>query len=572
MIEMNMFKRVIVLFFAVFLQCAIVFAQAESSNKGLLNVKNNKAIGDGIADDTKAIQETINKAAEGDTVFIPEGTYLVRAIGLKSGVHIKSEGLLTQQIDGEKEGFSISRQNSSAPLFRGKDISNVSLSFRAQTLNEAVYLSGSRDVVITKSTLMGDSTKIQSFAGILLYDCENISIEKTTISHYGSERTDPAIYQPGTAVRILSSNNISVIHCNILDNGENGVFIHESPDVEVSNNRLLNNGMSAIQVAFGSKSIEKNYKFINNLMEGNAADAIDINNRSPREFLDINCLIRDNISRRNGFVKGESTRDGSGIATLVNVSGVEILNNTAEKNNRPSLYIEDCGNIYATGNQSDNQVEVVERFQELNLSNNTFSIVSLLANVKGKKLMLDNNKLHSLSLPNGIHVDSLILRNNIIANANLNFNMTGNVEMVGNTVASNAKDGAILIVRVNSAHLEKNQIVSTQSQAITIRNLAENVCIIDNDIKSINTCIYDDGSKGLNVTGNKLVSLKGGRFRHTMVSRNPNQLFLSNNVHVSGRRESALRLEGQGTAQIIEEEIKWGYAEYGSVEVKETID
>lgn len=570
MIKLSIFNKMVALFFAVFLQGVIGFTQVNNHNK-VLNVKDHKAIGDGVADDTKAIQETISKAAVGDTVFIPEGTYSVKALGLKSGVHIKSEGLLAQKIDGEKEGFSPSRQNSSAPLFRGKDISNVFLSFRAHTLNEAVYLSGSRDVVISKTSIMGDSTNIQSFAGILLYNCGNISIENTTISHYGSERRDPAVYQQGTAIRILSSKDISVTQSNILANGENGVFIHESPNVEVSNNRLLNNGMSAIQVAFGSKSIEKNYRFIGNLMEGNAADAVDINNRSPRKFLDINCLIKDNTSRNNGFVRGKSTLDGSGIVTLVNVSGVEILNNTAEKNNRPSLYIENCGKIYATGNISDHQVEIVERFEELNLVNNTFSIISLLANSKGEKLLLDNNKLHSLSLPNGIHVDSLILIKNVLAKAKLNFNLSGNVKLLENTISSKANNGAILIVRVNSAHLEGNQIISTGSQAISVRNLAENVCIMDNDIKSVNTCIYDDGSKGLVVTGNKLFSLKGGRFRHTFVSRNPDQLFLSHNEHVSGRRD-ALRLEGKGTAQIVEEKIKRGYADYGEVEVKEAID
>ena len=89
MIEMNRFKGVLALYLAIFLHCVPGFSQVEKSKKELLNVKDNKAIGDGITDDTKAIQETIRKATEGDTVFIPEGTYLVRAIGLKlSLIHI----------------------------------------------------------------------------------------------------------------------------------------------------------------------------------------------------------------------------------------------------------------------------------------------------------------------------------------------------------------------------------------------------------------------------------------------------------------------------------------------------
>src|SRR5690606_30167863 len=129
------------------------------------------------------------------------------------------------------------------------------------------------------------------------------------------------------------------------------------------------------------------------------------------------------------------------------------------------------------------------------------------------------------------------------------------------------KSGAMLIVRANRVHLEKNQITSTRFQAVSIRKMATNVSLLENVIRSINTCIFDDGSKGLTVSGNKLYSLKGGKFRHTLVSRNPNGLILSNNVHTTIRNGIALRLEGTGTARIIKESIIRGSADYGSVKV-----
>lgn len=560
--------RGLVLVFAFLLFYGQGFSQIETSRNGLINVKEYKAVGDGKTDDTKAIQTSISRAEVGDTVFIPEGKYLVKALGLKSGVHIRAEGLLIQNLAGGREEFSPSKQNSSAPLLRGINVSDVSLSFKAQSIHEAVYLSGSKNIQIYDSQMRGDSNTLKSFAGILLYDCEDIAITKTTISHYGAERESPDIYQPGTAIRILSSKNISVTHNQILNNGENGVFMHDTPDVEVSHNRIQSNGMSAIQVAFGTNGIEKNYRFINNLMEDNAADAIDINNRSPREFLDIHCLIEKNTSRNNGFVNGESTPDGSGIATLINISGVRMLDNLAEGNNRPALYIESCGDIYASGNKADNQVEVVLEFNKLILHDNTFSIISLLSNVNGKRLLLTQNKLHSLSLPNGIRVDSLLMENNLIANAKLNFNMEGNVKMCENTINSHESDGAILVVRVNTMHLEKNRITSTKSHALAIRKMAKQVTILNNDIKSVNTCIMDDGSKGLEIKENKLMSLAGGRFRHTLVSRNPDGLILSDNEHISAKRHTSLLLEGSGTAWVSGEKFLHGYADYGSVEVK----
>lgn len=537
-----------------------------------LNVRDFQATGDGMTDDTEAIQEAIRQAAEGDTVFIPPGAYLVRSLGLKSGINIKGEGMLIQRIDGDKEAVSNEKQNSSSPLFRGHRISNVYLSINAQTVYEAAYFSGSNNITVAQSTLLGDPTNTRSFSGLLFYDCENVSIEKSAISYYGAPRELPDIYQRGTAIRILSSEGIAVNDCEITRNGENGIFLHDTPDVEINNNVISKNGMSAIQVAFGSTGREKNYRFTHNVMEENAADAIDINNRSHRPHWDLNCHIEDNISRNNGFVKGASTPDGSGIATLINLSGVTMRNNLAEGNNRPALYIESCGYIYAAGNKADNQVEVVLRFDELVLEDNSFSSISLLANADGRRLALTNNQLYSMSLPNGIKVDSMILNKNLISLASLNFNMRGNIKLVENTINSQAKEGAILLVRVNSALLDRNIITSMGAHAISTRKAADNVEILNNDIKSVNACIFDDGARGLRVIGNRLHSLKGGTFRHTLVSRSPHLLVLSQNEHHTSADNISIYLEGTGTAQITSEKILSGTVEYGTVQVKTSFD
>ena len=538
----------------------------------LLNVRDFHAKGDGTTDDTAAIQEAISASTEGDTVYIPAGAYLVRSLGLKSGINIKGEGMLIQRIEGEKEEVTNEKQNSSSPMFRGHNISNVFLSINAQTVYEAAYFSGSSNITIYQSTLLGDPLNPLSFSGLLFYDCKNVVIENSRINYYGASRELPDTYQRGTAIRVLSSQEIKVNDNEITRNGENGVFLHDTPDVEITNNVISSNGMSAIQVAFGTTGREKNYYFTNNVMEENAADAIDINNRSDRPHWDINCHIENNISRNNGYVKGQSTPDGSGIGTLINISGVTMLNNIAEGNNRPALYIESCGRIYASGNQADNQAEVVLRFDELILEDNAFGSISLLANADGNKLSMTNNKLYSMSLPNGIKVDSMILNKNLISQASLNFNMTGNIQLVENTINSHSKDGAILLVKINSALLERNIITSMGSHAISTRKTAENVEILNNDIKSVNSCIFDHGAKGLRIMGNKLLSLEGGRFRHTIVSRSPNQLVLSKNEHSTSAENITIYLEGKGTAHIAGENILSGAVEYGTVNVKTSLD
>ncbi|MFE9865860.1 glycosyl hydrolase family 28-related protein [Streptomyces sp. NPDC005506] len=77
-----------------------------------LNVKLYGAVGNGVADDTEAIQDAINDAnsAGGGVVYIPRGTYkLTSALVLKSHVQIRGDGInatVLQQTSSSSHGIS----------------------------------------------------------------------------------------------------------------------------------------------------------------------------------------------------------------------------------------------------------------------------------------------------------------------------------------------------------------------------------------------------------------------------------------------------------------------------------
>lgn len=533
-----------------------------------LNVKNFQAKGDGIVDDTKAIQATINAAQKGDTVLIPDGRFKVRTLILKSDISIKGIGLLKQHLAADTQNYSRRIQNSSNPLFFGRNLKNITLNFRAETLNEALYISKSSDIKISYTNIKGNAKKIKSFPALLFYECDTIRIDHSSVREYGSPRLSAKTYQAGTAIRLLSCSDITIEGNKLQYNGENGIFMHGSSSAVINNNLISHNGMSAIQIGFGKTKKERGFIISNNILEHNAADAIDINNKITPTPLVIDCFIKNNKSFHNGFVNGESTVDGSGLATLVNVSKVTIADNVSNKSNRPALYLDNCGDILAKHNKTDNKIEIVNSFNKITLQDNIFDAITILAHVKGKSLHVTRNEMRTLLLPNAISIDSLILHQNKLTNASLNINMEGNLLMTKNIINSNAPSGAILLVNINSAQLDQNQIKSTRFYAITVRKMAKKVNLRNNIIQSVDACIYDEGSENLTLSQNKLHSIPGGKLSRTFISKNPNHLKMQQNEHIGGKSDNSIRFEGTGIAFLSDEKIISGYPDYGKVVIK----
>lgn len=461
------------------------------------------AVGDGKADDSEPIQRALDSAAVGDTVYLPKGTYLVRSLRLVSNVHIVADGVLKQPTTLSAQ-FAVEKQHSPAPLFRAHRVSNIYLSVRAETVNEAIYASQCSNISIVDSEFTGDSTNRRSFPAVLWYDCDASRVVGTSISRYGVSRQSTSSYNPGTAIRVLSSNGVTLAGNHIHHNGENGIFIHDSGDVEIDGNHIHHNGMSGIQVAFNTAERVANYRITNNRLEHNAADAVDINNRAHGQVVSINALIAGNQSYRNGFVNGESTPDGSGMGTLIGISGVTLSGNRAFANNRPALYIEGCGDITANRNETDGAFELVGRWESIRMAGNRFHTLRLLANADGGVLDIRHGKIGRVMLPNGVRIDSLRMIENEISSGPINVNMEGHFKFEGNRLTSGHESGALLLVKVAGASLLGNHVANAKNAAITVRKTALNVRIDSNFVTSGGTWIHDFRPPGIKINKNQV--------------------------------------------------------------------
>ncbi len=458
-------------------------------------------------DESAVFQYRIDSAAAGDTVFLPIGTHYVRTLRLKSGVNIVSRGLLVQLPQEEELDYRADRQHSGRPLFRGDKVSDIHLEFKAETRQEAVHITRSRDITIANTLAIGDSTKVQSFSGLLFYGSKNIRIQNSEIAYYGAPRAHAKRYQPGTGLRFLQSSAILVENSSVHHNGENGMFFHGCADVSVQKNNSSYNGMSGLQVAFGREAVERGYDIGDNKFNYNAADAIDINQPEKSLTVPIRAKIHDNTSDHNGFVSGEKTVDGSGIVTLVGVSDVVLNGNRSSRSNRPAIYLERCDSVYAVANDADNVMELVSLNNHITVENNRLDGIRLLKGVKANKLHIIDCDIRDLSFSNDIAVDSLVLSGNKLKGV-ININMDGALVFHNNQLTSPAADGAILLTKVQRAEVRGNHISATQAPAIRIGAMAQDVLIEENEIRSVEQLLRDDGGQQVIERANRFKLLK----------------------------------------------------------------
>jgi hypothetical protein len=126
--------------------CRVVSAGPEHGANKLVNVKDFGAKGDGVSDDTAAIQAAVNAAASGTTITFPAGTYNVSNFVVKNRSGLSFVG------------------NGSTSLIRQKNGAK-----RIATFERA------RDIVITK--LAFDANGITSYGGVVFYASTGVRIE-----------------------------------------------------------------------------------------------------------------------------------------------------------------------------------------------------------------------------------------------------------------------------------------------------------------------------------------------------------------------------------------------------------
>ena len=209
----------------------------------VINIKNLGAIGDGVAMETKAIQDSIDAchAAGGGVVRVPAGDFQIGTIELKSNVTLSLDhgaNLLgsTNKADYRTEGIDDPREGGPHCLIYANGASNIAIEglgvidgrgtpehfprLRSGGRNRGLRPRLLRMVNCDGLTFSGVTWKRPAFWGLHLIDCKNIHINAVTIRFRNNNFNNDGLDLDGC-------EDVLIENCDI-DSGDDAICLKSS--------------------------------------------------------------------------------------------------------------------------------------------------------------------------------------------------------------------------------------------------------------------------------------------------------------------------------------------------------
>ena len=133
------------------------------------------ATGDGVTDDTAAIQAAIDSLSAG-VVYIPSGTYLVDSLTLKETVAIRGANDGSTILKARSNSINMLTMSASSATKTHVDISNIKFNGNSKTSVTAVYLNGVSSSNRISYVRIKDLHVTGCNEGLHLYYCANTNI------------------------------------------------------------------------------------------------------------------------------------------------------------------------------------------------------------------------------------------------------------------------------------------------------------------------------------------------------------------------------------------------------------
>lgn len=190
------------------------------------NIKSYGAVGNGIANDTTAIQNAINAAVSGGTVYFPDGTYLIN-----SDLTIVSNNV--RLVGSGRSSIIKSANASSANCIKVSNANHIIIS--------DLQLDGNR---LNQSGGVSYSVN----AGIRISQCDDVLVENI----YVHDTYSQGIYAENSTNLIINKNRVH-------NTGDGGIFLHPQVNNPACTNVVISNNVVDMAGYYGITAIRSDY-------------------------------------------------------------------------------------------------------------------------------------------------------------------------------------------------------------------------------------------------------------------------------------------------------------------------
>ena len=256
--------------------CVVAAAGSGQSRGRVVNVKEFGARGNGLADDTTAIQAAINAAKPGETIYFPAGVYSV------SNFVVKNRSSLSFAGEGQKS--TIKQKTGAARI---------------------ATIEASRDIEISNLTF--DANGIASYGGVVFYAAKGVRIENNTFLDSAPKlggKTDrySFVFARGSE----PSQDVKIIN-NVIDDLQ--LEVNHSQRVVIDRNTVKRAVATAGIGIFtvGDKAIAEDYQITNNTVVDPLGAGFSVGIDPPT---DSHCILRRITIADNQVIRTKTTGYG----------------------------------------------------------------------------------------------------------------------------------------------------------------------------------------------------------------------------------------------------------------------
>lgn len=411
-----------------------------------INVKRYGVVGDGVTDDTTAIQTILDSASTQKTsVYFPEGTYMIDAE--------------TSIIPGSNTTILLS------PHATLKAITNDAGSY------SIILLDTVDNVIIQGGIVQGERTTHTGVTGewgmcIRCIGCTNVTLQDVICKDGWGD----GIYV-GKAADGTHCNNIKIVNCTCDNNRRNGCSVVDcNYGYAIGCDFINTNGtapQAGIDLEANADTIVEDFRIIACYSYNNTGDGIDVYGDNTKKSSLIGNVCKGNAigivisSTEKNIVSGnrcsENTSDGIKLSTGGSANYCrynQINDNTVDTNGGHGIYLNGASANFVERNIISHNT----------INNNTGSGILVghsRKNIIGENIVFTNN--YGIITDGATAVRNIITNNYVSYSATAGIRIASNFNLVSNNSSKSNQEEGLLIINANN-NIASNNYIETNSQ------------------------------------------------------------------------------------------------------------